>query len=356
MRLNMKKAVTSLVAVGTVFLAACSTEERVAGIANIEPTTTVVPEDGLTEEEIEALVDEAFGRMGFDPSEVDAGEEDVEFDGAAEERGDASFSDVTLKTREDVAEFLGGDSPESIAARERVQTALADMPGELERALSGEGYVPIQFNIAVQYFGTTYFNGSEVIDMRGARQTGEDDILWLFISREGVIVAEASIRADCGNPNFDRIVPVRPETPPAPPIEQPPCPPGTVPDEENPGSCRHISIGEPDPCASHPELNIDVCQPPQDNDTSGIDTGPTPGAPTEPYVPPPGPEPEDGTPAPPPSDGGYDSGSPDGSGTPDGSACDLEVGCEGGGSTPPTNDPEDTGQGGSNPGTVPPPP
>lgn len=111
-------------------------------------------------------------------------------------------------------------------------------------------------------------------------------------------------------------------------IPEPPCVPG--PDEiidEN-GECIHIEIPDPDPCASHPEMEIDVCQPPQDNDPD--DVNPTPGAPEEPNAPPP----EDGTPPPDPNDGGYDSGTGDGTGTPGGSECDEAGNCTGGNSDP----------------------
>jgi hypothetical protein len=113
-------------------------------------------------------------------------------------------------------------------------------------------------------------------------------------------------------------------------IPEPPCVPGPGEIVDENGDCIHIEIPEPDPCASHPELHIDVCQPPQDNEP--IST--TPGAPEEPHVPDPGPTPVPDTPAPPPTDGGYDSGSPDGSGTPDDSECDEAGNCSGGGPTP----------------------
>lgn len=77
-----------------------------------------------------------------------------------------------------------------------------------------------------------------------------------------------------------------------------------------------------------------VHQPPQDNRTSGIDTGPTPGAPPQPHVPPAGPTPTPGTPAPNPTPGGYNSGSPSGSGTPGGSTTNPDGSTSGGGPTP----------------------
>lgn len=164
------------------------------------------------------------------------------------------------------------------------------------------------------------------------------------------------VMARCGNPVTEGPPPVPPgitdEPPPTTTTVPPTTPPTSPPTTEKPEQdfdCQHNGTGAPgEPCDS------DERQDPQDNDPA--DVAPTPGAPPEPYVPPPGPEPEDDTVAPAPNDGGYDSGTPDGTGTPGGSTCDIPSGCDGGGSTPPTNDPEDSGQGGTNTGTVPPPP
>ena len=163
------------------------------------------------------------------------------------------------------------------------------------------------------------------------------------------------VMARCGNPVTEGPPPVPPGITDEPPPTTTTVPPTTIPPTtttekpEQDFDCQHNGTGAPgEPCDS------DERQDPQDNDPE--DVAPTPGAPPEPYVPPPGPEPEDDTVAPAPNEGGYDRGADDGSGTPGGSTCDIPSGCDGGGSTPPTNDPEDSGQGGTNTGTVPPPP
>lgn len=159
------------------------------------------------------------------------------------------------------------------------------------------------------------------------------------------------IMARCGNPVVVGPPPVPPGPTDQPPTGKPVCPEGLVPEG---GMCVHPKLS--DDCMQNgigcpPGVVNDVVQPPQDNDTSGVNTGPTPGAPSEPSTPPSGPVPEDGTSAPPPNDGGYDSGSPDGSGTPDGSTCDSS-GCTGGGPAPadegppPTVEPDPTPIGG----------
>jgi hypothetical protein len=99
----------------------------------------------------------------------------------------------------------------------------------------------------------------------------------------------------------------------------------------------------------------DVVQPVQDNTTSGVNTGPTPNAPVEPYVPPLGPAPAEGTEAPAPISGGNDSGSDDGSGTPGGTECNNGE-CDGGGSTPAAPGPAPIVDDGTYVGPMPPPP
>lgn len=167
--------------------------------------------------------------------------------------------------------------------------------------------------------------------------TGDRDAIKVVL-KDGTTVW---IMARCGNPVVQGPAPVPPG-----PTDQPPAPPGTVP----PGTVPPPTTTTTKPPTSYdcqqngtgPNCPFpDVQQPPQDNDTSGVNTGPTPGAPAEPYTPPPGPAPVDNSPAPPPTEGGYDSGSPDGSNTPGGSTCDSS-GCTGGGSTPPAEGPPPT--------------
>lgn len=135
-------------------------------------------------------------------------------------------------------------------------------------------------------------------------------------------------------------------TPPPPPPPPPECPPGT---HREGNECPHDSVnGNPDP-------PTDTRQPPQDNTTSGVNTGRTPGAPADPPAnSAPAPAPPDGNPAPDPTPSGSNSGSDTGSGTPGGTTTDGG-GTTTGGSTP-TNPPADSGQGGGDNTGMPAPP
>lgn len=168
-----------------------------------------------------AICKALFNPMGWKCNQLKMAQ-NVNFNNNPQERGAAAFSKHTLMTRSDIAAFLGGSSKDSVLARSRIKKALAAYPGEYQRALKGQGFVPIQFSLEAQYFGTTYVSNNLVLNETGARQVGPNDILWLFITQKQVIVPGASIRADCGNPHFTAIVPVHPGTPNAPPIQTPP--------------------------------------------------------------------------------------------------------------------------------------
>lgn len=103
------------------------------------------------------------------------------------------------------------------------------MKVDVKRALNGSGYFPIQVNVAAQVLGTTYFQNGKVLEAGEWREVGPKDVFWLFMTVDNQIVFGATIRADCGNPNIVRVIPIRPNTPPAPPIHVPPVGPPVCP-------------------------------------------------------------------------------------------------------------------------------
>lgn len=165
------------------------------------------------------------------------------------------------------------------------------------------------------------------------------------------------IMARCGNP-----VVQGPGPHPTGPTDENPQPEGTTtttvpqqcppPKGVPPEKWDYVNCRKKDQTFDQMQNESQAKQDPQNNSTSGVNTGPTPGAPAQPHVPAPGPTPSTGTPAPNPTPGGYDSGSPTGSGTPGGSTTDS-TGTQGGGSKPATQNPVDTGQGGNNTGSIP---
>ncbi len=209
-----------------------------------------------------AIAMAVFGPMGWQPGEIKVGNE-VPFNDHTEVRGSAAFSGKTLRSHKDIADFLAANP----AARARVLSALPK--DEQSRALDGSGYVPVWFAVPAQWFGTTYHVGGQVLTEDQARSVPAHDILWLFIRKDGIPVLGASIRADCGNPNFRAIVPVRPNTPPAPPINQPPCTHNCQPPPPQSVKCPNggATTDRATPCVN---LNGPQKQPLQDNNPAQV--------------------------------------------------------------------------------------
>ncbi len=183
---------------------------------------------------------------GFDPEDIAIGDE-VDWDANPEERGTSAFTSETLQSPEDIAEFLNGDSARSEAARQQIEAALQGHPHELQRALHGQGYIPVQFRVPAAVYGTTYFSNGNVLIASGGREVAAGDVYWLYTTsafnghgnfnpHAGEIVWDASQRADCGNARIEQIVPLTPGHH-LPPVETPPpnTPPHRVPPKHDNG-------------------------------------------------------------------------------------------------------------------------
>jgi hypothetical protein len=224
------------------------------------PSTTSTTVAAPTADDIANQVPEVFD--GFEPEDIAVGSDSVVFEGAAEERGTAAFSQRTLKTPEEVGKFLNEDTDVSRAAKQRVIDAInrrgweklaallqahpkaskkekeqfaaqirKDNKEETKRALSGEGYFPVQVKVAARVLGTTYFKDGQVLESGEWRSVGPNDVFWLFLGRDGKILFDAAIRADCGNPNLRLVTPIPPGEKPPTPIDKL-CPrDGEVPDD-----------------------------------------------------------------------------------------------------------------------------
>lgn len=147
--------------------------------------------------------------QGFTSDQI-AIDSEVKFDGAPEERSaTASFSDRTLRSREEIADFLDNSDKKAQAVRQQVENALKDRPEELARALSGEGYVAVQTLVPIVIKGTTFFMNGEVRTAHKDRRAEAGDAFWLYVDLDGHIVLLASFRADCVNPGFELIRPLK---------------------------------------------------------------------------------------------------------------------------------------------------
>lgn len=112
-----------------------------------------------------------------------------------------------IETRDELSRFLRGDAPESRGARDRVLTEIPD--GERARALSGKGYVDVQFHVPVDYTGNSVWDGERVITPDGTKRAKSGDVVWVYVTQDCDIDWSASVRADCGNVGYHDLVPVR---------------------------------------------------------------------------------------------------------------------------------------------------
>lgn len=190
--------------------------------------------------------------LGIGSAAIDHGNHTIE-------KGGGVFLDAAdryLKTKEEIAAFLGeSNNPKAVVARDHILNAAIAAGGEDERVrvMTGEGFIPIQLKGASQILGTSYFQDGQVKIVDQWRQSLPGDIYWLYFTYDEVdgkvarkLVPEATLRADCANVNGTQIRIVRPDTPPAPSVTQPPgeetCPPGTV--MQPNGECKP-PIGNP---------------------------------------------------------------------------------------------------------------
>ena len=221
-----RAALGGLIAATSLVLVSCSSQSFPAKKATTTTeVTTTVPgaETVISDEERVKNFEEDLGKIfqGFNPGEIAAGTA-VDFGKNPQERGSAAFSDHTLESREQIADFLASDDERAKVLRDRIAQALADRPEELARALSGEGYVAVQTLVPISIEGTTYFVDGQMVQMDSARSADSGDVQWLFVDEKGNIDPDASLRADCSNAHLTRVTPVRPGQPIPPSIGYPP--------------------------------------------------------------------------------------------------------------------------------------
>lgn len=212
----------ALVAGASLALAACSG----GGVETADDTTTTTIEAtaedvGLSTEEqmsnFETSLSERF--QGFEAGELSVGP-GVDFGANPEERGSGAFGDSTARTREDLAAFHASGTPQSREVLDSLQAVFAGDPENLDRAISGVGYVPIQAHVPVVIEGTTYYVDGEMRTSAEPRSAAAGDVFWLFVNEDGSIVWDASQRADCSNPRMKLVRPVQPGENPPPPVDE----------------------------------------------------------------------------------------------------------------------------------------
>lgn len=214
------KMLAPAMAVALLGAAACSQDNETLR-PSVE-TTTTAPNDDCVDPKLsaeavaKANADLGIAYPGFGEDEIVTGCEKVDFAANPREASaDASFAPeagAVIESQTEISQWLASDDERAVKARGNVIGAFVEkgLPqSEIDRALSGECYIPVQANVPTVIEGTTYFVAGE-IRSADARMTGAKDIMWLCFATDGQLIKGASLRADCFNPDFDVIRPLKP--------------------------------------------------------------------------------------------------------------------------------------------------
>ncbi len=207
-----------------------SEELRANGRKDANTTTTTVASDGCENPAMSPAAQKRAGNelngiyQHFEAGELSIGCDDVDFaSNPREASATASFTQEelgVLDTQEEIAAFFASGDERAVKARARVIASMKyeKLPqAEIDRAMNGECFIPVQAEVPTVIEGTTYFVDGEILEAAG-RATGANDIYWFCFTKAGHLVKGASLRADCTNPDVDVIRPRRPGED-VPPVE-----------------------------------------------------------------------------------------------------------------------------------------
>lgn len=163
-----------------------------------ELVMTPTGSETTVDQAVEALAG-TLVELGFTPDQIQVGTVDWSINDY--DVGNKPFGDKPVTTRGELEEFLGGDNAASKAARGFLKEQVpAD---EFDRALSGEAHIPVQFLVDTEFSGNTYFDqGTAMIG--GAISYAAGDVVWVYVSPEGLVNWQGSMRADCSNLGYTK--------------------------------------------------------------------------------------------------------------------------------------------------------
>ncbi len=266
---------------------------------------------------------------------------------AVNDAAEGRFAPNSLTSSGKLEEFLNSNSASADAV---VGTAKASTGASKESVLNTNNWVGVQMLVPVYWDGNTIFTNGKVASS-GVRKSDRGDIGWIFVDPSSctngrINVAKVYIlRGPCGNPQTAMPRPQRPNGgvghSPNPTGPNPPNPPNP-PTPKKPPMSWQCQQNWHAGCPGTGKWRQD----PQNNGTSGSNTGSTSGAPAQPHNPPYQPAPPAGHPAPNSTSGGYNSGGGTGS-VPGGSSSNGGT-TTGGGHPTPQDSSANSGQGGNN--------
>lgn len=184
-------------------------QNRLRSVEDGEVTLTGVPLDLTTDQTAQALAD-ALVAAGWQPDQIKVGK--VDWSKNPYDVGRETFVDRQIRTQQDLARVLSNpQNAAEKAVRKHIKSALKDLPeSERERAMTGQGFVPVQFMEEVCFTGNTFYAGGKA-HREGDVCKKAGDIWWVYVGSDGTVHWDASVRADCGNPGV--LKPPRPKHP-----------------------------------------------------------------------------------------------------------------------------------------------
>jgi hypothetical protein len=265
-------------------------DELHACVQPVETTTTIPASAGTNVVVDSASLKEVFEGPVDPTAELAFGEAaTATLATAPQERGAAAHSAQTLMSGKDVVAWFNSGDSKAVVVRDRVFLHVTAMCGteDAARIISGEGWLIMAVLPPSQVLGTSYMTDAGMVFAESWRSTGEGDGYGLPVClsgpNKGKVVAEGMVRLDCGNGhNAPKIRVVRPDTPPAPPVEQPP----TV--EEQPPTPEGGKDHRKSPVSSDPDAEDERVRPVIPAPPEVIRPPDAPPPPAEPPATPPG--------------------------------------------------------------------
>jgi hypothetical protein len=156
--------------------------------------------------------------QGFQPGQVQVGTGNIP--AKAREAATLSFTGKTIKNRQMLSAFFKSDLKLAVKARHRVRHALLSKgydKAEVKRAFANaDHWFWVAPTVASQITGTTYPVKGDIVKENGARAVAPNDAIWFYVTSDGHVLKNASLRADCMNPEVTTVTPIPPGHVPPP--------------------------------------------------------------------------------------------------------------------------------------------
>lgn len=137
-----------------------------------------------------------------------------------QERATVAFTKKTIETRQDLVNFFASDNKLAKQAKARVVRNLRKhhvSNEEIKRAISnGDRWIWVAPTVPSSIMGTTYPSAGGIIKVKAPRGVAANDAIWYYVTEDGHVYGDVSVRADCGNAEVITVTPIPPGSTPPP--------------------------------------------------------------------------------------------------------------------------------------------